>query len=97
MQSISESWQIKPYFECDHTFSINWLPNGILFSAKSIGKVSLQSKFGLVYPGMFSWYVEKIILLFVFIFILFIIIFVLKEMLLFKKKVSFLFGNQTGI
>ena len=42
-----ESCVAKPNLDCKYTFSIDLAPNGIHFGAKSIGKVQLQSKFGL--------------------------------------------------
>ena len=46
--SISESCQINPNLDCNHTFLTDVAPNIIPFTAISIGKVKIQSKFGLV-------------------------------------------------
>ena len=43
----SESCKTKPNLDCDYTFPIGVASNWVPFSAKSIGKMQLQSKFGL--------------------------------------------------
>ena len=43
-EHISESCEIKPNLDCNYTVEIDLAPNGILFRAESIGKVSLHSK-----------------------------------------------------
>ena len=47
-KSTFHSWLIKPNLDCDYTFPIDLTPNIISFGAKSVGKVKLQSKFGLI-------------------------------------------------
>ena len=43
-----ESCKIKPIFDCNYTSPIDLTSNIISFSVKSIGKVYLHSKFGLI-------------------------------------------------
>ena len=40
--------RIKTNFDCNYTFMIGLVPNGIPFGAKLIRKVQLQYKFGLI-------------------------------------------------
>ena len=44
----SGPWEIKPNCDCNYTFSIDLATDGNSFSAKPIGIVYLQSKFGLI-------------------------------------------------
>ena len=46
--SISD--KSKSNFDCNHTFPTDLAPDGVPFGAKSIEKVLLQSKFGLIQP-----------------------------------------------
>ena len=48
IKSISEFSYIKPNSDCNYTFPTDLAPNVILFGVKSIGKVYLQSKPGLI-------------------------------------------------
>ena len=44
---FSEYHLLKPNLDCNYTFLIDFEPNEISFSSKSIVEVYLQSKFGL--------------------------------------------------
>ena len=45
---FSESCYSKPNLDCNYTFPNDLTPNGILFGAKSIGNVYIESKFSLI-------------------------------------------------
>ena len=42
---------MKPNLDCNYRFPTDLAPNRILFGARSVGKVYLQSKFGLILPS----------------------------------------------
>ena len=65
-----EPSQVKPNLDCNYIFPIDLAPKVILFCAKSIGKVLLQSKLCLISQdsrgGCKSWDVRVYILLWIF-------------------------------